>query len=408
MKILFVNQFYWPDVAATAQQMSDLAEHLAVRGHEVGIVCSRGQYDDGSGRPTEKRQTHRGVTIRRLSAPGFGKTSTLGRVIDYFGFHLLAGLWVTLFGWRYDVIVTLTTPPLIGLYGTLVRWMTFGRTKHVCWSMDLHPDCEFELGICSRRNPLWWTLDNLNALHFRQANAVVALGECMEHRLLAKGVSPSRMHVIGVWNRVDEVEPMAQGASPLRGEHGLDGRFVVMYSGNAGLIHTFDAVCEAMRRLKDDDRIRFVFVGGGKRLSEIAAFAEREGLKNFVRLPYVPRERLSESLAMGDVHLVTMRSGMAGVAVPCKLYGIMAASRPALFVGPPEADTARQIVAAECGVVLNVNDADGLVEALRRLAADSQTCRSLGEAGRRYFLAHHEREVCCEKWERLLEQVARA
>ena len=121
MKILFVNQFYWPDMAATAQQMTDLCEYLAERGHEVRVVCSCGQYDDGSGGSTPKRETHRGVRIHRLRAPSFGKKSNLGRVIDYAGFHLLVGLWLLVFGWRYRAIVTLTTPPLIGIYGLLLK-----------------------------------------------------------------------------------------------------------------------------------------------------------------------------------------------------------------------------------------------------------------------------------------------
>ena len=407
MKILFLNQFYYPDVAATAQQMSDLAEHLVERGHTVHVLCSRGQYDDGSGQPTPKKETHKGVWIRRLSAPGFGKKSTIGRIIDYVGFHLLAGLWLLLFGWRYHTIVTLTTPPLIGTYATLLKWFSFGKVKHVCWSMDLHPDCEFELGVCSRKNPFFMFLDFLNGLHFRQAHATVALGDCMKQRLLDKRVKEEKLHVIGVWNRADQVTPIPLGQSPLRSSQGFDDKFVVMYSGNAGLIHTFDAVCEAMKQLNDDNAIHFVFIGGGKRLLQIEEFAKENNLSNFTKLPYFPREQLSQSLAMGDVHLVTMRQGMQGVAVPCKLYGIMAAARPAIFVGPPDADTAIQINAANAGYVIDINDAQTLVEKIKSLAASPETADQLGQSGREYFLQHHEKEVCCTQWTNLLESLVK-
>jgi len=406
VKILFVNQYYWPDLAATAQQMSDLCEDLAGRGHEVHVVCSRGAYDDGSGKPTPKRETRRGVHIHRVSAPGFGKKSTLGRVIDYAGFHLLTGLWLLALGWRFRAIVTLTTPPLIGIYATLVKWLTLGRTRHVCWAMDLHPDLEFDLGLWSPKHPLYRFFYWLNNLHFRHASAVVALGACMAERMRDKAVRDDRLHVISVWNRADEVQPLPPGASPLRTEHGFDDKFVVMYSGNAGIIHTFDAACEAMRRLAGDRRIAFLFVGGGRRLDEIERFVAEHKLTNFTRLPYFPRERLSESLAMGDVHLVTMRDRMQGVAVPCKTYGIMAAARAVLFVGPTDADTARHIRAGEAGFVFAGDDADGLVDAIRRLADDRDEAAAIGRRGRDYFLAHHEQRVCCDQWIALLESLA--
>ncbi len=405
MRVLFVNQYYWPDYAATAQQMSDLAEHLVEHGHDVTVVCSRGQYADGSGAPTPKRQTHRGVRIRRLSAPGFGKAGRFGRIIDYAGFHLLTGLWMLLFGWRYDVIVTLTTPPLIGLYATFVRWLSFGRVRHVCWVMDLHPDIEFELDMWSPRHPLYAALGWLNDLHLRHADACGVLGPCMGERLRDKRIGPDRIEVISVWNRAGDVEPMPAADSTLRREHGLTGKFVVMYSGNAGIIHHFDAVCQAMLTLKDDDRIRFLFVGSGRRLDEIRAFVDEHRLTNFLHLPYQPREQLGDSLAAGDVHLVTMRPRMQGTAVPCKTYGIMAAGRPILFVGPADADTAVQVREGDMGYVLDVADADELIRTIRKLADDPELVQHLGRRAHAQFLEHFERTTCCNQWMRLLERV---
>lgn len=405
MRILLVNQFYWPDAAATAQQMADLAEWLVERGHEVTVYCSRGQYQAGSTRRAPRYQVHHGVKIRRLAIPSLGKKSFVARLLEYAGFHLLCGLRMGLAGWRYDAIVTLTTPPLIGLYATLVKWLTFGRTKHVCWSMDLHPDCEFALGMWSPRHPLYATLNWLNGLHFRKAHASVALGDCMAGRLRDKGVAADRCRVIGVWSRADQIEPRPLGSSPLAEEHGLAGKFVVMYSGNAGLAHTFDAVNEAMLRLKADDRIRFLFVGAGKRLDEVEAFAKQHELANFLRLPYFPREQLNDSLALGDVHLATLIRSMAGIAVPCKTYGIMAAGRAMLFVGPDESEIAQQVRAADCGYVIDPTDADALVARIRELADDRETCQRLGANGRAYMLAHHERQVCCDQWTKLLEEV---
>ncbi|MBI1370460.1 MAG: glycosyltransferase [Planctomycetes bacterium] len=391
MKLLFVNQFYAPDFAATAQILADLAEHLASHGHEVHVLCSRGKYDDGTARPTPREETLNGVHVHRLSAPGFGKSNMLGRIVDYAAFHLLCGGWMLAHGDRFDAIVTLTTPPLIGLYATFVR------TKHICWAMDLHPDVEFELGIWSRKHPAWRFLHFLNALHFRRADATVALGEAMKDRLAEKGVERERIVVIPPWSRADQIRVIDAAASPLRRDQKLDGKFVVMYSGNAGLIHTFDAVRAAMRELANDPRFAFVFIGSGRRLEEIT--------EPCLKLPYQPRDGLSETLGAADVHLVTLRNGMTGTAVPSKLYGIMAAGRAAIFLGPADADTALDLRAAESGFVLKGDDSAGLVAALRRLADNPAECEQLGRNARAAFEQSYEHQVCCEQFEGLLESV---
>jgi len=393
MKILFVNQFYHPDYAATAQLMTDLCEHLVELGHQVHVLCSRGQYDDGTGQPTPKEQTHHGVHIHRLAAAGFGKKSTLGRVVDYASFHLLCGWWLITRGRRFDVIVTLTTPPLIGIYATFVR---SAATKHVCWAMDLHPDIEFEMGIWSRRNPMARLLDWLNTRHFRKADAVIALGEAMKDRLARKRVAPERITVITPWSPGDEVQLIER--STWRDQQPWSQKFVVMYAGNAGLIHTFDALSASMHTLGGDERFAFVFIGSGKRLGEIDD-------ERAMKLPYQPRHMLGQTLAAADVHLVTLREGMTGTAVPCKLYGIMAAGRPVIYIGPEDSDTARHIRDADCGFVIGVDDDAKLTDVLRGLADDTDERRRLGANARRAFEQRHERRVCSERFVALLESL---
>ncbi len=403
MRLLLINQYYWPDMAATAQMMVDLCEHLARQGHDVHVLCSRGKYDDhtAKGRPP-RYELHQGVHIHRVTATGFGKQTMLGRMLDYLSFHLLIGLQTLLRGWRYDVIITLTTPPLVGVYATPVHWLT--RTRHVGWAMDLHPDCEFELGVFRRSALLPRLLDWLNGLHFRHATKTVALGPHMAQRLRDKGVRADRLAQISVWGH--DLPPDTNDAAqtnPLREELGWRERFVVMYSGNAGIIHSFDAVCAAAWELRDDRRFVFLFVGGGRRMDEIALFAQTERLDNIVIRPYFPRAQLRHSLTLADVHLITMRDGMAGVAVPCKLYGVMAAGRPALFVGPERCETADQIRDHDCGMTFATTDGAGLAQALRTLADDPARCRQMGAHARAAFESSFSAAVCTRQWQELLE-----
>jgi len=401
-RLLFVNQYYWPDHASTAQHLTDLVESLAARGHECHVLCAQGCYKPGTPRPPAF-EVHNGVHIHRVPATSLGRKSTFRRMADYLSFYARA-LTGALALPRFDVIVTLTTPPIIGLIGTILRKLR--GTRHVYWSMDLHPDASIALGKMSPRNPVVAWLSRLSDLVYRQADKVVVLGPYMADRVAAKGVRPERLTTIPVWSRRDEIYPLPREGHPLRAEHGLADKFVAMYSGNLGLAHTTAEFLDAARRLRDRDDIVFLFVGDGPRMAEVHAAQEAEGLANVRFLDYFPREQLHASLSLADAHLISMRDEMTGIVVPGKLYGAMASGRPAVFVGPAHCESADTVRQAGCGLTVRTGDADGLVEALTRLAADPEAARAMGERGRAAFLEGHERAPCCDRWAQAITAVA--
>jgi len=400
-RILFINQYYWPDHASTAQHLTDLAESLAARGFECHVLCAQSRYKPGDPAPP-RFEIHKGVHIHRVPATSLGRKSTLRRMVDYLSFYGRAVIKAFRLP-RFDAVVTLTTPPIIGLVGTLLR--RFKGTPHVCWSMDLHPDASLALRRMSPRNPVVRGLAWLSDHVLRQADRVVVLGPYMADRILMKKARPDRLTTIPVWSRRDEVYPVAHSSNALRKRLGLGDELVAMYSGNLGLAHVFDEFIEAARRLRERSDIVFLYVGGGPRLAEVKDAKEREGLDNIRILDYVPREELHLSLSVADVHLISMRPEMTGIVVPGKLYGIMAAARPALFVGPPHCESADLIRRAGCGFVVNLGDADGVVAALERLGEDRNLARQMGEKGRRIFLTTHEMGPCCHQWFELMRGI---
>jgi len=397
-RLLFINQYYWPDHASTAQHLADLAESLAGEGHEVHVLCGQGGYKPGAPRPPTF-EVHHGVTIHRVPTTSLGRRSTLTRMTDYLSFYARA-LVLALALPRFDVIATLTTPPIIGLVGTILRRLK--RSRHIYWSMDLHPDASLALGRMSPRNPIVALLAWLSDFVYRQADKVVVLGPYMADRILAKRARPDRVTTIPVWSRRDEVYPLPRAGHPLREALGLADKFVAMYSGNLGLAHAFDELLEAARRLRDRPDVAFLFVGGGPRLAEVVAAKQAEGLDNIRLLDYFPREQLHASLTVADVHLVSMRREMTGIVVPGKLYGAMASGRPVLFVGPEHCETADTIRQSECGLTVRLGDVDGLVEAVTLLADDPELVAKLGARGREAFLVAHEKEPCCTRWSAMI------
>jgi glycosyltransferase involved in cell wall biosynthesis len=400
-RLLFINQYYWPDHASTAQHLTDLAESLAARGYECHVLCSQGRYKPGEPKPPAT-EVHRGVHIHRVQATSLGRRSTLTRMADYLSFYARAMIAAARMP-RFDAVVTLTTPPIIGLVGTLLRRIK--GTPHVFWSMDLHPDASLALKRMSPGNPVVRGLAWLSDHVYRQADRVVVLGPYMADRVISKGVRAERIATIPVWSRRDEIYPVERELNPLRKRLGLDDAFVVMYSGNLGLAHSFEEFLEAARRLRDRDDIVFLFIGGGPRLEEVRAAQEREDLRNIRLLDYVPREELHRSLSAADVHLISMRPEMRGIVVPGKLYGVMAAARPALFVGPLHCESADTIRRSGCGFTIAPGDTDSVVAAISKLAGDLNLARQMGQKARISFLASHERNLCCYQWHDLIRHV---
>ena len=402
--LLFVNAHYYPDVASTGQHLTDLAEYLAGEGYRVAVLTSRGRYLAGrvAAPAVEERN---GVEIRRLRSTAFGRGSHLGRLIDYASFyvHVLLRLLV---GARTDGVVFLTTPPLLAFVGRLARLLRGQR--YAVWSMDLHPDAEFAAGMLDPRGIAGRLLEWANASGYRHADFVVDLGTYMKARLVAKGVRPERTSTIHVWSRVEEVEPTPRAENPLADELLVRDRFVVMYSGNAGIVHDFADVLEAMRRLRDHPRLYFLFVGGGPQRESIERFAREHEIRNFVYRDYFPREQLRYSLAIADAHLITLRAPFAGIAVPGKLYGIMASGRPALFVGPVRSESAETIRDARCGVVIDpaaiADGAQAVADVLSAWAADPEPARRMGDAGRAAFLERYERAPNCREFARVIQR----
>ena len=398
--VLLVNQHYWPDHAATGQYLTDLGERLAADGFDVSVLCAQGQYQSGK-LTAPARETHNGVDVMRVRTTAFGRGTTAGRLADYASFYARAARHV-LFGPRYDSVVFLTTPPLVATVGALARRLR--GVRYGIWSMDLHPDAEVALGMLSAQGLPARLLHALNTWSYRRADYVVALGPHMRQRILEKGVEPARAATIPVWSWADQIRPVERADNPLRADLGLDDRFVAMYSGNAGLAHQFEAVCETMDAFRDDDRVAFLFVGGGPRRAEVEAFAAARSLSNVQFLDYFPREHLADSLSLGDVHLLTLRDDMAGIAAPSKLYGVMAAGRPTVMVGPEASEPAEVILRHEAGWVIPSGPRAGaqLTETLRRLVEDRSEAEAVGQAARAAFLDHYEQDVVGAQWTDLL------
>jgi len=346
MKFLLLNQTFYPDVMATGQYLTEVALRLVERGHQVTVVTSRRAYDQPE-TLFPKTETWRGIRICRVGSTGFGKGAKWRRAADFASFLGLCSLRLARLP-RHDVVVALTTPPLISFLGAGLAKLR--RSRFLYWVMDFNPDQAIAAGWLRADSLPATLLERMSRFSLRQARKVIALDRFMRDRIVAKGIPPAKVVVIPPWSHDAEVKFDLEGRERFRKAHGLDGKFVVMYSGNHSPCHPLDTLLAAARELADDPGVVFCFVGGGsewrkikeeaesrKQKAEIGSFSFQSSafsLSNITCLPYQPLDQLAGSLSAADLHVVVLGNAFVGLVHPCKIYNILSVGAPVLYIGP--------------------------------------------------------------------------
>ena len=395
-RVLLLNQYFWPDRAATAQLLADLAEDLAAAGWEVTALAGRATYAPGRPGPLPARETWKGVAIRRVACTNFGRRSKLGRLADYGSFFLSAALAVAT-GPRADVAVCLSTPPLVAILGLLAR---LRGARFVYKVEDLYPDLAVALGALSPRSLAAGLLRRLSSLVLARADAVVALDGAMAESLRRRGAR--RAEVIPNWADGRAIAPDPAAGERFRRENGLQQHFELLYSGKLGLAHCFDAVADAFRVLASSpSQAVWLIVGDGPRLPEVRE--QVAGLSDVRFLEYQPREALGALYNAADVHLVTLRDEVAGLLVPSKYAAALAAGKPVLVVGGAGTDLHAEVVERRAGWACP-HDPAAVAAVLREAAANPAEVRARGRAARALFEEKYSRDLAFRAWARLLSE----
>lgn len=384
MRITLLNQFYLPDVAPTAHLAASLAEHRAALGDEVQVITSTGGYV--AKEAVDYQQQHPRVRIRRMWTPRLGKSNHLFRLIDYASFYLAAALTM-LFSRPQDVIITMTTPPLIGLTA-IVHKLLHRNCKIVLWNMDCYPDVLEAADVIKPGGILSRMLRWLTRIEFRAIDHLVTLDPAMSELLVSQYAPPHRqipITVIPNWERADLFPtPTEPQTWPAATELGLDGRFTLLYLGNTGYGHRFDTVVDAAMQLRGE-RVAFLFVGGGKRWAELEDAKRRHQLDNVVLHGYVPKEWTPAVMQHADCALITLHDWSLGIMSPSKLHANLAMHLPVVYVGPATSNVDQAIEEYACGVSLRNGDAAGLVAFVRQCLADPEQLTELRSRARRAF-----------------------
>jgi colanic acid biosynthesis glycosyl transferase WcaI len=394
--VLVISQVFVPDPASVGQHIADVAFELARRGHNVRVYASARGYENPEVRYPRREILH-GADVRRFGFASFGKKSMLLRILGTAAFQIQA-FFAALFTPRLAGIFFSTSPPLIGVPITLAAMIRGVPTTY--WAMDLNPDQLIALGKLKQTDLLARFLELANRFILRRATAIVALDRFMADRLAQRGIDRAKMHVMPPWSHEDQIhDDDANAENPFRAKHELTGKFVIMYSGNHSPSNPLTTLLDAVVKLKDDDGLRFLFVGGGTGKRQVEQYIRAHTLTNAISLPYQPLADLRYSLPAADIHVVSLGAPMVGIIHPCKIYGAMTVGRPILFLGPRPSHVSDILESQVIGLHVNHGDIDGMLTAITRLRQITQEERlSMGRAGQQVVEQQLGQKLLCGKF----------
>lgn len=378
--VLVLCQLYYPEVVSTGQTMTELCEEMAKLGWQVEVACGW----PSVGEPVEPpawNMTHRGVTINRLVSSKFPKIHFLGKLLNHLTFTFSA-FWKLLGNPSGRPVLVPTNPPFLP-FACLLAKAFRPRLKIVLVMFDIYPDTAVNLGVLSGTGLLARCWNRLNLYSFLKAERVIVLGRCMERVIRAKcGRHEARIQTklrrVHIWADDAHIRQAVAEVPDVFLKHRVGSRFVVLYSGNMGWFHDMETVLEAARILREDDSIRFLFIGEGGKKAMVAETVRSEDLKNCSVDTYVPKEQLPGLLRSSHVGIATLLPGQEGLSVPSKTLGIMAAGIPVLAVMAKDAEIALTISERMAGRVVANGDAQALVRAIRELKEDPALRKTLG------------------------------
>ncbi len=397
--IIFLNRFYWPEEPATAQLLTDLAEALAARGHKITVITSRPK-----ALGIARRETHRNVQIIRVAGSRWGQHHLIGRAIDFITF-LLGSSWQLLrIADRGDKIVAMTDPPTLGLVMWPIARLKGASISH--WVQDVYPEIAAALSSHRILRGFATMLQPLRNFVWGHSDGCIALGKDMAAYLARIGVSSNKISIIPNWSPVGLDPAPSSAVDALRSAWKLEGKFIVMYSGNLGRVHDLEPVLEVAARLKAHSEIAFVIVGNGAQRAKLMQAAVMQKLANLHFHPAQPRTRLAETLALGDVHLITLLAGCEALVFPSKLYGIAAIGRPTIVIASRECELAKIVASHGFGAAFTRDESGAIADYLCRLATDVVECNRLSTAAAEFSRTQGRLAHAVMAWETLLAREA--
>ena len=397
--VMFLEQYYYPEGWGGAQLPRDVTMDWSQAGYRVVVVCGSEQYAQSEDRDIVEPRRF-GVRIRRIPAL-IGGDIRSRKVLRQLWF-LCAAFPIMALGRRPCLFVTQTNPPVTVLLTAVVAMLV--RRPYVIIAQDLYPEVILAHGMVRRNTLFARLLQGLFDCAYARASAVVSLGARMSGKLRSKGVNASRIWEISNW-ATGALDVVRGEENELRKAWDLDGKFVLVYSGNLGLAHDCETLIRAVALAKRAaPQLKLVFIGDGSRSSVARSLVREMELEDAVTFkPFVPFEMLPQTFGLADLSVVTLLPGFDGLVVPSKFFGNMARGVPTLYIGPEGSDVDIVLNRSGGGFSIRNGDLETAVHCILAAIRDSSDLARRGANAQRFYEAHLSRAAALSKYRQLVE-----
>lgn len=409
-KIVFVINYFYPDYASTGQLMTELCLYLK-NDFQITVIAAQPGYsqDTYAGKSKKKIETEHwnGMKIIRVDLPQVNKRSKLSRLKYILQYFVLANI-ALLKEKNVDLIYTISQPPILGgLIGTFGKFLK--RSKHVYNIQDFNPEQAAAVNYTGGTvHNIAKQLDRINCSY---SDHIILVGNDMKQTLENRfGKDHQLSHsVINNWTDENEIIPLEKNNEHVQhflNQHGLQDKFIIMYSGNLGLFYDLENLIKVSSNFINYPDIHFLYIGEGASKKEMQEYVSNKKLKNVTFLPYQPKEFIKYSLNVADAHLVVNQKGIKGVSVPSKIYGVMAAGKPILGVLEQGSEAEFLISTSNSGFVSEPQDYKHFVENIMSMFnLTSQERYEMGMRGRQHLDMHLKKELSLNKYKDTLNTI---
>ena len=293
---------------------------------------------------------------------------------------------------------------MLGVYGKKKL-----RAKFIYCIQDFNPEQIMATGYF-RFKSLLKTAMWLDMRSCRKSDLVVTVGRdlCKTLESRFQGKRLPKYVMINNWIDEEQIKPLSvddQDVDAFRKRFGLDGKFVIMYSGNIGLYYDLEGlfrVIESFQNVKTPDGrdVVFTFVGEGSMLEKLKDYQQTHQMENVVFIPYQDKDRLVYSLNAADVHWCVNAKGIKGVSCPSKFYGIAAAGKPVLAVLEKETEVRMLIEEIGCGKCVEPGEYKKIRETILWFVyhADDKEVLEMGKKAHDYLRMHLTKGISVRKY----------
>lgn len=401
-EIRFVLQYFYPEVASTAQLMTELAEGLVSRGYRIKAFVGQPTYIRTKRLPA--KEVYKEIEIERLPCARFDKNNPIGRLLNWTSFTSLV-FFRLLFAKNSSPLFIVSNPPFLFIIGYLLNLIR--GQKYICLVYDLYPDIAEKLGYIKRESLVFKFWNRCNKEFFRKASSVVVPSENMKKIIEKKlgCIGNSKVKVIHNWADGEFIRPIDKVDNWFAKKYDLVNKLVVLYAGNIGLFHQLETLIAAADKLRANGKIKFVFIGEGGKKNRLMSMVSEKRLDNVLFLPYQDKSILPYSLTCGDISVVSLEKDLDCVAAPCKLYTSLAAGQAILGLVDKNSDVAKIVDKYQVGFCTAQDDVNSVVEFLFMLLNNPELLSKLKINARKCFEDNFQKDIAIDYYSQIFSEV---